>query len=1120
MSLIIHHSNHLDILKEIIAHVMENEPNPNPFENEWCIVNSLGMANWVRLSLAERFDIFANIQLDFPKTGVAKLLTLLFDPEFSKNHPLVISKAQLAWAIYAILREVENHPPLKPLQCYLEANHHRRGYEAIIMSLANELAGLYDKYLAYRTDWLDHWKSGARLYKEDAVEEWQAYLWKVLEDRFLPETHFGNIVHKIPMLSSEHFSRPHIPKRIFMIGISSLPPMLIDILNALTEHIDIHVCFTNPSQYYWGDLNRYNADIPLSPVLQTEINTLPADIKEELWIESSGNPLLAAYGKIGRDFLNLLIQKNPHNEIEAFSEPETQGLLGEIQRAIFNLKPLSEDKRYRISPQDHSISIHQHYSVKREVEGLYDQLLHLFNHDSDLLPKDIVVMVSDIDRYRPMIEAVFNHPPTDAAYIPYSISDYSLTQSDAVLNAFLMLLSIDQSEFPVSTVLSFLNIPEIRTRFEIDEEDFERIQFWVNENQIHFGINAEHLAELNLRADEKNTWLWGLKRLLVGYSFPESVYFEETLTYPHVEGLNAITLGNFTDFIHALIQCKHILSENHPLEAWRQLLPSLWQQFFKEEEDDYPRFHFMESLWQHFIEDGISVGINEPVNIQLLYSFLREQLESERPQSRFLSGAVNFCTFLPMRAIPFKVVCLLGMNQADFPQSTPKRSFDLTQTYPRLGDRSRSSDDRYLFLEALLSSERYFYMSYIAKSIHDNSECFPSLVIDDLYRYISLITDDTLLLENGITLKSHIFIQNPMTLFNEALFIEGSRVQTFQKDWLPQETPQKSETPICFSNPPITELAIEELIQFHRDPARFFCLKHFNLQFWDQIESDYQDDEPFTDPQDSLDRYLLQDEILKHLLSIAQHEKDIEQYAQTTLFEAYLLQGKLPKYAFAEIAWKKIITPLIPLVTAVSPYLSLYKTHLRINLPLQKGRSLEGKIRGYDNGTALFVSTGRLNYKRSMELMITHLCHNILHPLGVTTHSFTLNKGEVENISLPPIAKNRAEDFIMELIDLMEFGLKTPLLWIEDEKYYSSIIKILDKSISLPEVLSDFEHYKTQISEDESVSNALEILNGYEKSEVLTRLFPTITPDNMFDYLYYFERIHFIIEKIKNPKES
>jgi exodeoxyribonuclease V gamma subunit len=124
------------------------------------------------------------------------------------------------------------------------------------------------------------------------------------------------------------------------------------------------------------------------------------------------------------------------------------------------------------------------------------------------------------------------------------------------------------------------------------------------------------------------------------------------------------------------------------------------------------------------------------VEIEVVKSCLENLLEHVNFGHGFISSGVTFCAMLPMRSIPFKVVCLVGMNMDAFPRESKILGFDLMAKNPRIGDRSRRNDDKYLFLEALISARNKLYISYVGQSIRDNTRISPSVLVSELIDYI------------------------------------------------------------------------------------------------------------------------------------------------------------------------------------------------------------------------------------------------------------------------------------------------------------------------------------------------------------------------------------------------
>ena len=128
--------------------------------------------------------------------------------------------------------------------------------------MAGRVADLFDQYLVYRPQWLESWQRGERIDGLAEAQQWQAPLWARLveytQELGQPEWHRANLYSRfIHALEQAKTCPPGLPPRVFICGISALPPVYLEALQALGRHIDIHLMFTNPCRYYWGDIQDY-----------------------------------------------------------------------------------------------------------------------------------------------------------------------------------------------------------------------------------------------------------------------------------------------------------------------------------------------------------------------------------------------------------------------------------------------------------------------------------------------------------------------------------------------------------------------------------------------------------------------------------------------------------------------------------------------------------------------------------------------------------------------------------------------------------------------------------------------------------------------------------------------
>ncbi len=320
----------------------------------------------------------------------------------------------------------------------------------------------------------------------------------------------------------------------------------------------------------------------------------------------------------------------------------------------------------------------------REVEVLHDYLLDLFNQDPSLTPKDVVVMVADINQYTPYIQAVFGQKNGDVPQIPFSLSDNKLSESDVLVSSYLTLLRLKESNFSAEDVLVLLDIPAMRERFNISLADLPLVREWVADSGIRFGLQK------NQDGINFNSWQAGLERMILGYAMREEQgIWQDSLGLNSSYGLKGELAGNLSHFFTALSALHETLQQAHSIEKWQEILTALLSDFFVRNEDTSDMIFYIQEKINELAEHLKTLHFNEELQAEVIADVITMQLEDAPNSLKFLAGKVNFCTLLPMRSVPFKVVCLLGMNDADYPRTQTPNSFDLMQYHYQKGDRVR-----------------------------------------------------------------------------------------------------------------------------------------------------------------------------------------------------------------------------------------------------------------------------------------------------------------------------------------------------------------------------------------------------------------------------------------------
>ena len=1033
----VYHSNRLDVLEALMEFIVERERLDDPFEPEMILVQSTGMAQWLQMTLSQKFGIAANIDFPLPASFIWDMFVRVL-PEIPKES--AFNKQSMSWKLMTLLPQLLEREDFTLLRHYLTDDSDKRK----LFQLSSKAADLFDQYLVYRPEWLAQWETGHLVEGLGEAQAWQAPLWKALveytHELGQPRWHRANLYQRfIETLESATTCPPGLPSRVFICGISALPPVYLQALQALGKHIEIHLLFTNPCRYYWGDIKdpaylaklltrqrRHSFEDRELPLFRDSENAgqlFNSDGEQDV-----GNPLLASWGKLGRDYIYLLSDLESSQELDAFVDVTPDNLLHNIQSDILELENRAvagvnieefsrSDNKRPLDPLDSSITFHVCHSPQREVEVLHDRLLAMLEEDPTLTPRDIIVMVADIDSYSPFIQAVFGSAPADR-YLPYAISDRRARQSHPVLEAFISLLSLPDSRFVSEDVLALLDVPVLAARFDITEEGLRYLRQWVNESGIRWGIDDDNVRELELPATGQHTWRFGLTRMLLGYAMESAQgEWQSVLPYDESSGLIAELVGHLASLLMQLNIWRRGLAQERPLEEWLPVCRDMLNAFFLPDAETEAAMTLIEQQWQAIISEGLGAQYGDAVPLSLLRDELALRLDQERISQRFLAGPVNICTLMPMRSIPFKVVCLLGMNDGVYPRQLAPLGFDLMSQKPKRGDRSRRDDDRYLFLEALISAQQKLYISYIGRSIQDNSERFPSVLVQELIDYIGqshyLPGDEALNCdESEARVKAHLTCHHTRMPFDPQNYQPGN-LQSYAREWLPaasQAGKAHSEfvQPLPFTLPETVPL--ETLQRFWAHPVRAFFQMRLQVNFRTE-DSEIPDTEPFI--LEGLSRYQINQQLLNAL---------VEQDDAERLFRRFRAAGDLPYGAFGEIFWETQCQEMQQLADRVIACRQPGQS-MEIDLACN-GVQITGWLPQVQPDGLLRWRPSLLSVAQGMQLWLEHLVYCASGGNG-ESRLFLCKDGEWR---FPPLAAEQALHYLSQLIEGYREGMSAPLL--------------------------------------------------------------------------------------------
>lgn len=865
----VYYSNELN---RLFAHLAERIGCPetagerlDPLQPEYIMVQTPGMERWLSLALAQRLGVCANVVFLNPNDVISRLVNGLYPEE--RPEASVFDSQYLNWAVYdQLCGPFLQEPAAKLLVDYIDGDDLRR------LQLANEIADGFFQLMAYRPAWIQRWDQGLANVPDDPHEAWQMALWQQIAIRY---TH-GPIVHRVSQVAQLIDQLDHMPlsrikqvlPRLWVFGISTLAPLHIRVLSALSRVLPVRLYTLTPTDSYWADLKTDRQRLRLRLSLNALPDTASDDVVTQLLHDDPSPPLISHCGKMGREFQALLLDLVPNLEEHSVCNVprEPVSMLDYVKSDLFTLTDRCEPGAVKpvIAPEDTSIRVISAHNAMREVEILYQHMLNWFDRDSTLRPDDVLVMTPDIETYLPMIQTVFS-PIAGKPRLPFSVADRSVRNESRIADALLMLLGIFQSRLEVTALLALLEIPAIHTRFNLKPRDLDTVEHWIRETGIAWGKDTGEKTARGLAPVSDGTWRQGLDRLVLGYALPDQNYqlFQDQVPYTHVEADQTRILSNVLVFMEAIFSYGDYCRQPRTLSQWAGFLEQVLDRFFNPDPEAEREFNYLRQALDQLGQANQITRMTHRIALAEIRQWLNYFLSQNKFGFGFLSGNITFCSMIPMRSLPFKIIALLGMNDGLFPRQTRRSPFDLVLNHPALGDRKQEDSDRYLFFETILSAQEKLWISYVGKSSYDNTPRLPSIVVQELLESLSA----TMQLPGPVTESHFLHPWSPQYFLPAA--VPQSGYFTYLTEHL--AAAQSRLKPAAAASPQLRPgenlgppgdyiITVEELIQFYVNPARWFLNRGLNARLVSPEEG-VSDTECFA--LTHLDRYHLTDALLQ-----------------------------------------------------------------------------------------------------------------------------------------------------------------------------------------------------------------------------------------------------------------
>jgi exodeoxyribonuclease V gamma subunit len=896
----LYHGNDLEVLAGVLARELAlTLDGASVLAPDTILIPQPAMRRWLQQTLAEAHGIAANLRFLAPGEFVREALDANVP---GAGDASIGDAAILRWRLWSLLADpaTMREPVFAPLQRVLGGDDPA----VAAWSLAGELAEAFEKYQAWRRDWLRRWDHGADR------DDWQAELWRRATHGL---THRGKRLDAYLSRFDGEAAKPPsgLPRRVFAFACQNVSPDVLRVIASSARAGVLHFFFLSPVAGWWGDLVGARERLQGDP---------------EKVFDDEENPLLRANGVAGRDFVRTLFSydvAHPSFELPCYAAPDRNGLLHRLQRDLLARAPPPPSGGETLPPfdasarADRSLQVHSCHTRLREVQVLHDQLRALLESDPDLQPRDIAVLTPDIDRYAPHVHAVFGGHNGALRQIPYALSDGSAIANQPLAEAFMRLLSLPTSRFTANEVLELIAVPAIAQGLRLEAADFDSLRFWLREAGARWGLDAAHRSALGAPAESAYSWAWAVDRLLLGHASGSRDDIAGVAPWPELEGSALTTLDALLQGLQTLKQLQRAFSGAHSAAEWSLLLSQAIDSLFAEYPQEAGDRRALEALraWvAAFGRQTTAAQVRADLPMSVVQAWFAAALADSDARQPFLTGGVTFGRMVPMRLVPFKVICLLGMNDGEFPRrdataSLNRLAAEAGTTRRRIGDRSIRDDDRGLFLQLFAAATQTFYLSYLGQDSRSGDALPPSVVVAELLDLASRYFAD------GDSARKQMTVLHPLQPFAaEAFGREDSRRVSYQAEWRAavdggeggrSAMPAFVDESVINALPaadvePARVITRDALYRALGNPSRYFLSERVGLHLPEHDEH-LPEAEPF-DRQDGLHRYALTGRVFA--AAVAGDADDLKSLCRRLLAEGLIAPGAAGRQQVAAVLGK------------------------------------------------------------------------------------------------------------------------------------------------------------------------------------------------------------------------
>jgi exodeoxyribonuclease V gamma subunit len=851
----IHRSERADGLAEALGRLME-APLADPMTPEVISVPTRGVERWVAQRLSLRLGttrgradgVCANVDFPFPGTLVGEAVAAATGIARDAD-PWTAGRS--VWPLLEVVDTALGEDWLSTLAAHLGGRDPASdvlGRRARRFGAVRHIADLYDRYGVHRPGMLLRWAGGDDTGADGTAlptdARWQAELWRRLRARIAAPSPAERLTDAVAALSADP-ALADLPERLSLFGLTRLPSSQLEILRALAVHRDVHLFLLHPAPALWSRVAAETGN--RGPVWRRA---------EDPTAALPHNPLLGSWGRDAREMQ--LVLTSAGGDVAEDHHPVAEDATTLLRRIQSDIRadrlppgaPGGSGHLAVLDPDDSSVEVHACHGRARQVEVVRDAILHALADDTGLEPRDVIVMCPDIESFAPLIHATFGAGATgsDPSAPPEGglpdlrvrLADRSLRQTNPVLGVVATLLDLAGARVTATQVLDLAGSEPVRRRFAFDDEDLDTLERWTKASGVRWGLDGAHRATFGVGDTEANTWRAGLDRVLLGVAMADEDQRLANGVLPLDEvGSRDIDLaGRLAEFVDRLHAALDSLTGSMPVDAWAATLAHAadgltatgWY-------DAWQRIqlgHLLDEVVHEASGDGRPSAA--PLQLGEIRALLADRLRGRPTRANFRTGHLTVCTLVPMRSVPHRVVCLLGLDDGVFPRRTSTDGDDILARDPRIGDRDATAEDRQLLLDALLAAKDRLIVTYSGNDERTNARLPPAVPVGELLD----VVDRTVRIDGcDEPARTKVLVRHPLQSFDARNFLTGSlrggRPWSFDRPNLEGARARRSvRVPARFLSAPLPPLddaviGLDDLVRFVKHPVKAFLKRRLRV---------------------------------------------------------------------------------------------------------------------------------------------------------------------------------------------------------------------------------------------------------------------------------------------------